>query len=335
MEQKGLKVKRIDKGSTLDPVTVENIALAKANLTVERVDAATEGEVVAAAKDTDIILTRYAQMSRSVVEKLPKLQAIIRYGIGYDTIDVDAATDNKVIVVNVPDFCYEEVSNHALGMLLMLTRKLMLQSNTLKKDGWKPAYSLITPMGSVTGQTLGIIGCGHIGRIVARKAQCFGMNVIGYDPHVDTKLTDEAGIKLKSLPEVMKESDYISCNPLLWNETFHIVGEKEFKMMKPTGFIVNTSRGPVIDQLALVKALKEEWIAGAGIDVFEKEPIAPDDPLLKMDNVILTPHTAFYSDASDIRVRTSVAQEAVRIALGHLPKNIVNKGVKPKVNLLP
>ena len=335
MEQKGLKVKRIDKGSTLDPVTVENIALAKANLTVERVDAATEGEVVAAAKDTDIILTRYAQMSRSVVEKLPKLQAIIRYGIGYDTIDVDAATDNKVIVVNVPDFCYEEVSNHALGMLLMLTRKLMLQSNTLKKDGWKPAYSLITPMGSVTGQTLGIIGCGHIGRIVARKAQCFGMNVIGYDPHVDTKLTDEAGIKLKSVPEVMKESDYISCNPLLWNETFHIVGEKEFKMMKPTGFIVNTSRGPVIDQLALVKALKEKWIAGAGIDVFEKEPIAPDDPLLKMDNVILTPHTAFYSDASDIRVRTSVAQEAVRIALGHLPKNIVNKGVKPKVNLLP
>ena len=335
MEQKGLKVKRIDKGSTLDPVTVENIALAKANLTVERVNAATEGEVVAAAKDTDIILTRYAQMSRSVVEKLPKLQAIIRYGIGYDTIDVDAATDNKVIVVNVPDFCYEEVSNHALGMLLMLTRKLMLQSNTLKKDGWKPAYSLITPMGSVTGQTLGIIGCGHIGRIVARKAQCFGMNVIGYDPHVDTKLTDEAGIKLKSLPEVMKESDYISCNPLLWNETFHIVGEKEFKMMKPTGFIVNTSRGPVIDQLALVKALKEKWIAGAGIDVFEKEPIAPDDPLLKMDNVILTPHTAFYSDASDIRVRTSVAQEAVRIALGHLPKNIVNKGVKPKVNLLP
>jgi D-3-phosphoglycerate dehydrogenase len=161
------------------------------------------------------------------------------------------------------------------------------------------------------------------------------MNVIGYDPHVDTKLTDEAGIKLKSLPEVMKESDYISCNPLLWNETFHIVGEKEFKMMKPTGFIVNTSRGPVIDQLALVKALKEKWIAGAGIDVFEKEPIAPDDPLLKMDNVILTPHTAFYSDASDIRVRTSVAQEAVRIALGHLPKNIVNKGVKPKVNLLP
>ena len=276
MEQKGLKVKRIDKGSTLDPVTVENIALAKANLTVERVDAATEGEVVAAAKDTDIILTRYAQMSRSVVEKLPKLQAIIRYGIGYDTIDVDAATDNKVIVVNVPDFCYEEVSNHALGMLLMLTRKLMLQSNTPKKDGWKPAYSLITPMGSVTGQTLGIIGCGHIGRIVARKAQCFGMNVIGYDPHVDTKLTDEAGIKLKSLPEVMKESDYISCNPLLWNETFHIVGEKEFKMMKPTGFIVNTSRGPVIDQLALVKALKEKWIAGAGIDVFEKEPIAPD-----------------------------------------------------------
>jgi phosphoglycerate dehydrogenase-like enzyme len=139
MEQKGLKVKRIDIGSTLDPVTVENATLVKAKLTVERVDAATEEEIVAAAKDTEIVLTRYAKMSRSVVEKLPKLLAIIRYGIGYDSIDVDAATDNRVLVVNVPDFCYEEVSNHAMGMLLMLARKLMLQSNTLKTEGWKPA----------------------------------------------------------------------------------------------------------------------------------------------------------------------------------------------------
>ena len=333
LEQNNLRIKRIDKTSTHDPVTVENAELAKVNLSVERVDAKTEAEIIAAAKDTDIIMTRYAQMSRSVIGELPKLQAIIRYGIGYDTIDIDAATDYHVLAVNVPDFCYEEVSNHAMGMLLMLARKLMQQSNTLKKDGWQAAY-LIAPMGSITGQTLGIIGCGHIGRIVARKAQCFGMNVIGYDPHVDQNLTKEAGITLKSLREVMQESDYISCNPLLWKETFHIVGEKEFRMMKPTAYIVNTSRGPVIDQQALVKALKEKWIAGAGIDVFEKEPIGVNDPLLKMNNVILTAHTAFYSDASDIRVRTSVAQEAVRIALGHLPKNIVNKGVKPKVNLL-
>ena len=292
MEQNNLRIKRIDKTSTHDPVTVENAELAKVNLSVERVDAKTEAEIIAAAKDTDIIMTRYAQMSRSVIGELPKLQAIIRYGIGYDTIDIDAATDYHVLAVNVPDFCYEEVSNHAMGMLLILARKLMQQSNTLKKDGWQAAYNLIAPMGSITGQTLGIIGCGHIGRIVARKAQCFGMNVIGYDPHVDQNLT------------------------------------------KPTAYIVNTSRGPVIDQQALVKALKEKWIAGAGIDVFEKEPIGVNDPLLKMNNVILTAHTAFYSDASDIRVRTSVAQEAVRIALGHLPKNIVNKGVKPKVNLL-
>ncbi len=335
MEQKGLKVKRIDTTSTHDPVTVENAELAKANLSVERVDAATEEEIIAAAKDTDIVLTRAANMSRSVIEKLPGLQAIIRYGIGYDTIDIDAATDNHVLVVNVPDFCYEEVSNHAIGMLLMCARKLMFQSNMMKNEGWKASYNLLAPMGPITGQTLGIVGCGHIGRIVARKAQCFGMKVIGYDPHVDQKLTMKAGITLKSLKEVMQESDYISCNPLLWRETFHIIGENEFRMMKPTAYIVNTSRGPVIDQKALVKALQEKRIAGAGIDVFEKEPIDINDPLLKMDNVILTPHTAFYSDASDIRVRTSVAQEAVRIARGHLPKNVVNKGVRPKVNLKP
>jgi D-3-phosphoglycerate dehydrogenase len=333
LEQSIFKIKRIDVASTQDSTIVEDAELSKANLKMECINAATQEELIAAAKDADIILTRAARMTRNVMEKLPKLQAIIRYGIGYDTIEVEAATDNGVLVVNVPDFCYEEVSNHAIGMLLICARKLVLQNNTLKRDGWQAAGGLLAPIGSITGQTLGIIGCGNIGRMIARKAKCFGLNVIGYDPHVDQKLTKEAGITLKSLSEVLKESDYISCNPILWHETFHIVSEKEFRMMKPTAYIVNTSRGPVIDQQALIKALQEKWIAGAGIDVFEKEPIAADDPLLKMNNVILTPHTAFYSDASDKRVRTSVAQEAIRISQGKLPRNIVNKGVKPKVEL--
>jgi D-3-phosphoglycerate dehydrogenase / 2-oxoglutarate reductase len=329
------KVKRIDKASTQDSVAVENAELAKTNLKLEPVDAATQEEVINAAKDTNVVLTRYADMNRHVIKRLPKLQAVIKYGIGYDNIDVDAATDNGVLAINVPDYCYEEVSNHTIGMLLMCARKLLLQNNVLKKEGWQAAYSLRPPMGSITGQTLGIIGCGNIGRMVARKAQCFGLHIIGYDPHVDPKLTKEAGIKLVSLEVVLRKSDYISCNPLLWRETFHIVSEKEFRMMKPTVYIVNTSRGPVIDQQALTKALQEKRIAGAALDVLEKEPIDENDPLLKMENVVLTPHTAYYSDASDKRLRMSVAQEAARIALGHLPRNYVNRNVKPKILLIP
>jgi D-3-phosphoglycerate dehydrogenase len=333
LEQQNFKIKRIDAASTKDSRDVEDAELAKANLKMECINASTPAELIAAAKDANVILTRAAKMTRSVMEKLPKLQAVIRYGIGFDTIEVDAATDNGILVVNVPDFCYEEVSNHAIGMLLVCARKLMLQNNTLKKDGWLAVRPLLAPIGSITGQTLGIVGCGNIGRMIARKAKCFSLNVIGYDPHVDQKLTKESGITLKSLPKVLKESDYISCNPFLWHETFHIIGEKEFRIMKPTAYIINTSRGPVIDQQALIKALQEKWISGAGIDVFEKEPIDANDPLLMMDNVILTPHTAFYSDASDKRVRTSVAQETIRISQGILPKNIVNKGVKPKIEL--
>ena len=325
---------RIDTMSTRDPVAVENGELAKSNLKLELADASTDEEVIAAAKDADVVLTRAAQFNRHVISSLPKLQAIVRYGIGYDTIDLDAATDYGVMAVNVPDFCYEEVSNHAIGMLLICARKLLQQDYKLREEGYLISRGMMEPMGSVTGQTLGIIGCGNIGRMVARKAKVFGLNIIGYDPHVDTKLTDAAGIALKkTLPELLKESDYITCHPFLWKETFHILGEKEFRMMKPSVYVVNTSRGPVIDQKALVKALQEKWIAGAGIDVYEKEPLPPDDPLLKMRNVVLTPHSAFYSDASDKRVRISVAQEAARVAHGHLPKNIVNKGVKPKANL--
>ncbi len=334
MEQSNFKIKRIDTATTQDSTVVENAELAKANLKMECINATTQEELIAAAKDANVILTRAAKMTRRVMERLPKLQAVIRYGIGYDTIDIDAATDNRVIAVNVPDFCYEEVSNHTIGMLLICARKLMLQNNALKSEGYQAARSLLAPTGSITGQTLGIIGCGNIGRMVARKAKCFGLNIIGYDPHVDQELTNAAGITLKSLTEVLKESDYITCHPFLWHETFHIIGEKEFRMMKPMVYVINTSRGPVIDQQALIKALEEKWISGAGIDVFEKEPIDPNDPLLKMNNVILTPHTAFYSDASDQRVRTSVAQESARIARGYLPKNIVNKGVKPKANLI-
>ena len=188
-------------------------------------------------------------------------------------------------------------------------------------------------MGSIYGQTLGIIGCGNIGRMTARKAQCFGLKILGYDPYVDKSLAKESGITLVSLPELLKESDFVAVHALLNKETWHLIGEKEFKQMKPTAYFINTSRGSVVDEPALIKALQEKSIAGAALDVFEKEPVDSDNPLLKMDNVVVTPHSASYSDVAFKRLRTSVGQEAARVLSGRWPKNVVNKTVKPKVNL--
>jgi len=327
-------VARVERAAIAAPLSDETEVIRAAGINLLDIDAASEDEIIAKAGEAAVLFTVRAAFTRRVFENLPKLQAVIRCGIGYDNIDVDAATDNRVLVVNIPDFCFEEVSNHALLLLLACAKKLVRMNHLLKSDGWGASRKIMDPMGSVWGQTLGIVGCGNIGRMTARKARCFGLNVIGHDPYVDRNLAGESGIALKSLPEVMGESDYVSLHPCLNRETFHLIGEKEFRMMKPNAYLINTSRGSVVDESALIRALHQKRIAGAALDVFEKDPIDPDNPLLKMEEVILTPHSAFYCDASFKRLRISVAQEAVRVARGRWPRNVVNQGVKPKVDLV-
>jgi len=312
----------------------ETEELAKVNAELVGVDCTTEDEIIEATKDADAIITGGAQITRRVMEASPKCKIIVRYGIGFDTIDVNAATDNGILVVNIPDFCLEEVSNHAIALLLACAKKLVLLNNYIKKGRWADVRGVLAPMGSIYGQTLGLVGCGNIGRMTARKAQCFGLRVLGYDPYLDKSLAKESGITLVSLPELLKESDFISVHTPLNKETRHLMGEKEFKQMKPTAYFINTSRGRVVDEPALIKALQEKRIAGAGLDVFEKEPVDSDNPLLKMDNVVVTPHSASYSEAAFKRCRTSVGQEAAGVLNGQWPKNVVNKSVKPKVNLV-
>jgi D-3-phosphoglycerate dehydrogenase len=169
---------------------------------------------------------------------------------------------------------------------------------------------------------------------VARKAQCFGLNILGCDPYADESLCVECGINSISLPELLRESDYISVHVLYTDETRHLIGEKEFQQMKPTAYFINTAQGVLIDEPALIKALQEKRLAGAGLDVFEKEPVGQDNPLLEMDNVVVTPHTASHSAVVGERVRAAVQQEVARIASGRWPKNVVNRAVKPKVDLV-
>ena len=308
--------------------------LAKVNAELVDVECATEDEIIKAAGDADALLVIFAPMTRRVVEKLPKLKVIVRYGIGYDTVDVNAATDNGILLVNIPDFCLEEVSNHAITLLLTLGGKLVLLNEVTKQGRWAESQLARASVGAPYEQTLGLVGCGSIGRRMAKKAQCFGLRILGYDPYVDESIAKEYGITLLSLPELLKESDFVSVHTLLNKETWHLIGEKELKQMKPTAYFINTARGAVVDEAALIKALQEKWIAGAGLDVFEKEPVDPDNPLLRMDNVIVTPHCCSHSVASVKRLRTSVAQEAARVLSGRWPKNVVNKTVKPKVNLV-
>jgi len=327
-------VARVERAAIAAPLSDEAEVIKKAGIELMDIDAATEDEIIAKAKDADVVFIVRTVFTRRVFENLPRLRAVIRCGVGYDNVDVDAATDNKVLVVNIPDFCFEEVSNHAIVLLIACAKKLVQLDHDLKTAGWKASRQILDPMGSIWGQTLGIVGCGNIGRMTARKAKCFGLKVIGHDPYVDQNLAKESGIALKSLPEVMEESDYVSLHPCLNQETFHLIGEKELALMKPSAYLINTSRGSVVDEPALIRALQDKRIAGAGLDVFEKDPIDPDNPLLKIDHVIVTPHSASYCDASFKRLRISVGQEAVRVAQGKWPKNVVNTGVKPKVNLV-
>ncbi|UCG55145.1 MAG: C-terminal binding protein, partial [Dehalococcoidia bacterium] len=277
----------------------------------------TEEEVIEACKNSDAILTSLAPITQRVIDSLERCLVISRYGIGYDNIDVEAATRNGIIITYTPGFCVEEVSTHAITLLLACVRKLVILNNGTKRGGWDHFPS---PMAAISGQSLGLIGCGQIGRTVAAKARCFGLRLLGYDPYADKAVTEKYGINLLSLNDLLKESDYVSLHTPLNNETYHLIGEKELKMMKSSAYLINTSRGSVVDEQVLIKALENKWIAGAGLDVFEKEPPEANNPLLKMDNVVVTPHTAFYSDASFRQVRMRVGEAVRNVLSGVWPK---------------
>jgi len=332
------KVMRVENKSQV-PTTVRNTdveaeILAKVNSDLVDADCRTEDEIIKAAQEADALLVVFAPITRRVLSSLPRLKVAVRYGVGYDTIDADAATDNNVIVVNIPDFCLEEVSDHALALLLACARGLVWSTKGLKEGRWSEVQMSTVEAPSLFEQTLGVVGCGNIGRLIVKKAQCFGLKIIGYDPYLDKAVAEKHGIKLVSLPELLKQADYVCLQTLLNQETYHMIGEKELKQMKPSAYLINTARGAVVDEKALVRALRERWIAGAGLDVFEKEPIELDNPLLKLDNVVLTPHYAVHTSTAMMRLRRSVAQEAARVLTGKWPRHWVNRDVKPKVELV-
>ena len=280
--------------------------------------AESEDERIELLQDAQVVLVGGAQINRRVLERLPRLQLIIRYGVGLDTLDIPAATEHGVVVAHYPDFCQPEVANHATLLLLAVARKVVLHDRAIRDGRYRGVP--MGPSAPLHGQTCGIIAFGNIARQFAIRAQALGMRVLAYDPYLDDAVFAEHGVeRAATLEELLRRADHVSAHPPLTEETRHMMGAPQFAIMQPHAIFVNTSRGPVQDEAALIAALQRGEIAGAGLDVFEDEPLAADSPLLAMDNVVLTPHSAYYSDYSDAHIKERVGNTVVAVMQGRWP----------------
>ena len=295
--------------------------------------AASTDQRVALLRDAQAVLVGGAQITSAVLDQLPGLELIIRYGVGLDSLDVPAATSHGVVVAHYPDFCQPEVANHAMMLLLAVARKLLPHDRAIRVGQYRaPGMPVVPP---ITGQTLGIVALGAIGRQVAQRARAFGMHALAYDPYLDAAVFTETGVeRAATFEELLARADHVTVHAPLTPETHHMFNREAFARMKPAAILVNTSRGPVVEEAALVEALRDRRIAGAGLDVFEVEPVGADSPLLEFDNVALTPHSAFYSEASNQQIKERVGHTVVSFMRGEWPSafaTIPNRDdVKPK-----
>ena len=284
-----------------------------------------EEDLIRACKEADGLLNQYALLTRKVLESLPKCKVISRYGVGVDSVDLKAATDLGIIVANVPDYCMDEVASQTVAMILTLTRKTAFFDRKVKSGEWD--FHLGIPIYRIKGKTLGLVGCGKIGLEVARRISAFGVKVMTFDPYLEKA---PEGIELKDFDTVLKESDFISINCPLNDSTRHLIGEKEFKKMEKKPLLINTSRGPIVDERALIQALGEGLLSGAGLDVLEIEPPDSQSPLLKMENVVLSPHVGFYSVESISELKRRTARNVSDVLTGRRPSSVVNREVMGK-----
>lgn len=284
-----------------------------------------EEEIIELTKGVDAVLNCYAKMTAHVIENLNRCKIIARYGIGVDNVDLVAATRARILVTNVPDYCIDEVSDHALALILSLARKILAADTGVKSGNW--SVTAHAEIRRLRGQTLGLLGFGKIAKALASKVQPLGMKVLVYDPYIEPLLIAQHGAEAVSLDKVLTDADAISIHVPLSSETRNLMGQHELARMKPTAFLINTSRGGIVDEWALATALKEGRLGGAALDVLSVEPPPADHPLRQVPNMILTPHLAFYSRESVIELQTKAAEEVARALKGEPPRSPVNPEV--------
>jgi len=316
------KVVITDFGASDSRIEQEEFDAAGLDIELVRLNSRDSEELLPHITDADGLLVGFATINRHVIKHLTRCRVISRYGIGVDMVDIEAATAHGIMVANVPDYCIEEVSNHALSFLLALNRQLIIQNQYVHAGGWGyPAKRLPTRMSK---QTLGLVGFGNIGRAVASRAQAFGLRVLAHDPFVKVDDAAHQGVELVTLYELLRTADYVSLHCPLTDSTRHLIGARELALMKPTAFLINVARGPVVDQLALYQALVSQTIAGAALDVYEQETPLPGEPLLRLDNVISTAHTASVSEEATDQLRRETARNAIAALKGQIPRSVVN-----------
>ena len=296
---------------TLDPAMA---ALKRVDPEVRMAKSASADDILAVARDADAILVTYAKLTGDLLRQLTRCRAIGRFGLGVDNIDLVAAKEKGIAVNYVPDYCIHEVSDHAMALLLSLIRKIPLSNRVVQAGRWE--MPVVVPITRITGTVLGLIGFGNIPRLVAPKAQAFGIKVQAYDPFAKAEVFERTGVASVDFDMLLRTSDYVSVHAPLTPETRGLLNAEAFAKMKKGAYVVNTARGPLIDEAALVAALDSGQVGAAALDVVTTEPLAKDSPLLGRANVIITPHTAFYSIEALAELQTKCAGDVARVLSG-------------------
>ena len=318
-----------------DQFAGERAAWEAMGATVKMAGCKTEDEIIETCKDADVLVYvgLYTPFTENVLSQLPKCQLIARYGIGMDSVDLAAATKHGIVVSNAAEYCVPEVADHATALIMSLARRVTMLDRFVRGGNWAGAIAHTGPIIRLERQTVGFVGFGRIARHAARNMVNIFGTLLAYDPYVTHEQADAYQVRLVSMDELLAQSDYVSVHTPLMPQTRGLIGAPQLAMMKPTAYIINTSRGPVIDEDALIAALRSKQIAGAALDVFDPEPLVEDSPLRQLDNVILTPHTAAYSEQAIVDLRAAVTRTVADVIEGYLPRHIMNNNVTPRFGL--
>jgi D-3-phosphoglycerate dehydrogenase / 2-oxoglutarate reductase len=309
---------------------LEMEALAPLDVEIVEIPAGTEDEFLRAARDADALYAKGRRITKRMIDGLERCRVIALGSVGVDSVDVEAATARGIPVTNVPDTFIEEVADHTMMLILATYRRLTTMDRYVRNGRWTEGRPLLSQWPRLMGQTLGFIAFGHVARAVAVRARAFGVHMLAYDPYVEELVVSRYGVEPVGLTELLQRSDIVSMHAPSTPDAHHLLTEHHFRAMKPEAIFINTGRGPTVDEPALIQALQEGWIAAAGLDVLEQEPVAPTNPLLKLENVILTPHVASASARFDPVRKRRVGEEIALVLTGRWPRSCVNPSVLEK-----
>jgi D-3-phosphoglycerate dehydrogenase len=312
---------------------LEMEALAPLDAEIVEIASGTDDEFVSAARTADALYAKGRRITKRIIDGLERCRVIALGSVGVDSVDVAAATARGIPVTNVPDTFIEEVADHTMMLMLATYRRLVTMDRLVRDGRWAEGRPLLSQYPRLMGQTLGFIAFGHVARAVAVRARAFGLHMLAYDPYVEELIMSRYGVEPVGLTELLQRSDIVSMHAPATPEAHHLLTEHHFRSMKPEAIFINTGRGPTVDEDALIRALGEGWIAAAGLDVLEQEPPAPMNPLLKRDNVILTPHVASASARFDPVRKRRVGEEIALVLSGRWPRSCVNPSVLERSGL--